>query len=193
MDEPESASRWRKPLIYTIAVVVLAAIGATAVFLVGSANRRSDRNAVLAYERAILPLVDEANQIVETEIPALLDALRKEQVTDDRLRQQASAWEADIERIRKELLALTPPALLEGVEEGFDVTMGAYLLAVDAVESITASPADQRTAAIDNATSFVDRAGDFFENVAAIIQFHRERLGLGTSPDLPDATPSPTA
>jgi len=188
MDESGPTPRRRKPLIYTIAVVVAAAIGATAVFLVGSSNRRADRNAVLAYERSILPLVREANKILETEIPVVLEALRKRQETDDRLAQRTSQWERDLERVRKDLLALTPPALLGGVEEGFGVTMGAYLLAVDAVADVGAAAPAERASAIENAATFAERASGFLDDVASIIQFHRQRLGLGTSPDLPEPT-----
>ena len=188
MDEPGPTPRWRKPLIYTIAVLVAAAIGATAVFLVGSSNRRADRNAVLAYERAILPLVREANKILHNEIPVVLEALRKGQETDDRLAQRTAQWERDLERVRTDLLALTPPALLGGVEEGFGVTMGAYLLAVDAVADVGVASPDQRANAIDTAKTFAERAPEFLDDVTSIIQFHRRRLGLGTSPDLPEPT-----
>lgn len=181
---------WRKPLIYTVAVVVAAGIGATAVYLVGSANRRSDRNALVAYEKAVLPLVREAGGLVQTEMKPTLREAAEGKVSNEDITRRADAWQRVFERIRAELLALSPPSFLTDVETGWSTTLGGYLLVVDAFEAIATAPADQRSAAIEQATTLGERADGLFDQVAALIQFHRRRLDLGPSPNLPDPTPS---
>ena len=193
MTDAEVRPWWRKPLVYTLVVIVAAAIGAASVFIVGSSNRRSDREAVLAYERAILPLIREAGRIVQQEMKPTLREVAEGEVTDEQIVQRAAAWERVFERVRLDILALDPPALLGEIEEGWSTAMGAYLLAVDAVADITEASADQRASAIDTASTFGERADGFFDDVAGIIQFHRKRLGLGPSQNLPDPTPSATS
>lgn len=193
MNDTTQPKRWRKPLIYTLVVVLGAAIGAASVFFVGSSNRKADRNAVLAYERAILPLVREAGRVVQQEMKPILEEIDDGDVTDEQLVQRAAAWERVFERIRLELLALDPPELLGSIEDGWSASMGAYLLTVDAIADIAGTAPDQRVRAIETAATFGERADDFFDDVAAIIQFHRKRLGLGPSQNLPDPSPSPTS
>lgn len=193
MIEANARPSWRKPLVYTLVVVIAAAIGATSVFLVGSQNRRSDRNAVLAYERAILPHIREAGRVVQQEMKPTLREAAEGELTDEQLVQRAATWERVFERVRLDILALDPPALLGEIEEGWSVSMGAYLLAVDAIADIAEAPADRRESAMNTAATFGERADGFFDDVAAIIQFHRRRLGLGPSRNLPDPTPSPTS
>ena len=191
--EEEDPLWWRKPLIYTIAVVVIAAIGATAVFLVGSANRRSDRNALVAYEKAVLPLVRDAGRIVEQEMKPTLREAAENKIADEEITRRAGAWERTFEGVRKGLLDLDPPSFLTDIETGWSTAMGGYLLVVDAFKAIAGAPADQRANAIQQATVFGDRADGLFDQVAGLIQFHRRRLGLGTSQNLPDPTPSASA
>jgi hypothetical protein len=193
MADSETGPSWRKPVIYTAAVVIAAAIGATAVFLVGSANRRSDRNALIAYEKAILPLVREAGELVEREMKPTLRDAADGKVSNEDLTRRAGAWERALERIRTELLELSPPPFLTDVEAGWSTSMGGYLLVVDAFKTIAASPPEQRANAIRQATTFGEQADELFDQVASLIQFHRRRLDLGPSQNLPDPTPSATA
>jgi len=52
-------------ILATAAVAALGGIGATSVFLVGSAQRRQDRAAYLRYERAILVPIKDGGRLVE--------------------------------------------------------------------------------------------------------------------------------
>ncbi|MGH2785181.1 MAG: hypothetical protein ACRDJ1_07950 [Actinomycetota bacterium] len=189
--EPEP--RRRGPIFYTVAVVVAVAVGATGIFLVGSANRRSDRNALLAYERAILPHVREAGRIVQQEMKPTLREISDGAVTDSQILERSEAWQRVFERVRADLLALKAPGLLGDIDQAWSAAMGGYLLAVDTVAAIARAAPDQRTVAIDQAATFGERADQLFDTVASIIQFHRKRLGLGPSLNLPDPTPTPSA
>ncbi|MGH2793427.1 MAG: hypothetical protein ACRDKG_03890 [Actinomycetota bacterium] len=191
MDELEASDWWRKPLFYTVAVVVAVAIGTTAVFLVGSANRRSDRNALLSYERAILPHIREAGRIVQQEMKPSLREITDGSLSDAEILERAEAWQRVFERVRADLLALQAPSLLGDIKEAWSAAMGGYLLAVDTVAAIARAPAGQRTVAIEQAATFGERADELFDTVASIIQLHRKRLDLGPSRNLPD--PQPTA
>jgi hypothetical protein len=187
MEEQPSEKWWRKPLIYSLVVVAGVAIGATVVFIAGSANRRSDRKALVAYERAMLPHLKEAGRIVQQEMKPTLREVAEGSVSDAQLLERTAGWQLGLERVRKELLALSPPALLgSDFEDNLSTAMGGYLLTVDAFTAIANAPPDQKTVSIEAATTFGERADDLFDDVAGIIQFHRKRLGLGPSSNLPD-------
>ena len=186
----EEQNWWRKPLIYTVVVVVAVSIGATIVFLVGSANRRSDRDSLVEYERKILPHLKEAGRIVQQEMKPTLSHLSAGDVTNAQLVERVAAWERAFERVRSDVVAIPPPVLLGEIKAKWDLAMGGYLLTVDAFKAIANAPPEQRAAAIQAATTFGERADGLFDDAAAIIQFHRKRLGLGPSRNLPDPTPS---
>jgi hypothetical protein len=194
MPEPNEAKpRWRRPLVYTIALVLAVAVGAATVFFLGSSNRRSDRAAVVSYERAFLPAVREAGRIVQQEMKPSLAEIDEGKITNEQLLERADAWQRVFEKSRADLLALTPPPFLGDIEQGWSTAMGGYLLAVDAFRSVARAEADARENAIDQAATFGERADALFDSVAGIIQFHRRRLGLGATPNLPDASPTPTS
>lgn len=185
-DLMESKRGWRRPLVYSIALVVALGSGATTVFLVGSSNRRADRAALVAYERALLPAVREGGRIVEQEMKPTLREIAEGAITPAQLLDRTAAWRRVFIRVRADLLALDPPTLLGAIEPKWGAAMGAYLATVDAFEAVSRADAGGRDAALSRAEDAGGRADDLFDRAAAIVQFHRRRLGLGSSPNLPD-------
>lgn len=192
MADPDAPKpRWRSPLVYTIALVVTLAIGATAVFLTGSSNREDDRTAIASYERSVLPAVREAGRIVQQEMKPSLREIVEGTITGRQLLDRTDAWERVFKRVRDDLLALDAPPFLGDIDAGWDAAMGAYLVTVDAFRTIGRTDPGSVSVAVDQAVSFAERADDLFDRVAGVIQFHRRRLGLGSSTNLPDPSPSP--
>lgn len=186
-----SRRRWRKPVVYSLALIVAGATGATAVFLTGSANRRADRAAIEAYERAALPPIREGGRIVQQEMKPTLQEMAEGRISDADLLGRTAAWRGVFERSRDTLLSLEPPSFLGDIEAGWSGAMGAYLVAVDAFATFARSGAAARPAMLDNIRTLGERADDLFDRVAGVIQFHRRRLGLGPSGNLPDVAPAP--
>jgi hypothetical protein len=191
-DPDERKRRWRSPLVYTIALVVALATGATAVFLLGSSNRKDDRAALVSYERSLLPAVREAGRVVQQEMKPSLREIMEGTITGRQLLERTGAWQRAFKRAREDLLALEPPELLGDIEAGWDAAMGAYLLTVDAFQKIGRADPASVSFAVDEAVTFAERADDLFDRVAGVIQFHRRRLGLAPSMSLPDPSPTPT-
>jgi hypothetical protein len=192
MADPDvTKSRWRNPLVYTIALVVVLAAGATAVFLTGSSNREDDRAAIVSYERSLLPAVREAGRIVQQEMKPSLREIAEGTITGHQLLDRTGAWQRVFKRVRDDLLALEPPALLGEIEAGWDAAIGAYLITVDAFQTVGRADPGTVSAAVDQAATLAERADKLFDRVAGVIQFHRRRLGLGATPNLPDPSPSP--
>ncbi len=176
----------RRPIVYTLAVATLGAVGAGGVFLIGSANRRSDRAAIVAYEEALLPAFRDAGRIVEQEMKPTLGDIVAGRISDADLLGRAAAWRRVFEQVRTEVLALDPPEFLTDMEGMWRTAMDAYLTTISAFEAIArANPAD-REAAVNEAAVQGERATDRFDDAARLIQFHRRRLGLGPSGNLPD-------
>lgn len=190
-DPDERKARRRSPLVYTIALVAALATGATAVFLLGSSNRKDDRASLVSYELSLLPAVREAGRIVQQEMKPSLREIMEGTITGRQLLERTGAWQRVFKRVREDLLALEPPALLGDIEAGWDAAMGAYLLTVDAFQTIGRADPASVSFAVDQAVTFAERADDLFDRVAGVIQFHRRRLGLGSSTNLPDPSPSP--
>jgi hypothetical protein len=187
MPDPRTAkSRLRGPLVYTAALILAIAAGATAVFLVGSSNRRADRAAILAYERAVLPAIREGGRIVVQEMRPTLGEIADGRITDADLLDRAEAWRRVFERARTDILAATPPKFLTGIEGKWRAAMDAYLETISAFEAIAQTPSGGRDAAVSEAADSGDRADDLFDEAAALIQFHRRRLGLRPTGNLPD-------
>jgi hypothetical protein len=192
MADPDvTKSRWRNPLVYTIALVVVLAAGATAVFLTGSSNREDDRAAIVSYERSLLPAVREAGRIVQQEMKPSLREIAEGTITGQQLLDRTGAWQRVFKRVRDDLLALEPPALLGEIEAGWDAAIGAYLITVDAFQTVGRADPGTVSAAVDQAATLAEQADKLFDRVAGVIQFHRRRLGLGATPNLPDPSPSP--
>jgi hypothetical protein len=81
--------------------------------------------------------------------------------------------------------------LLGEIEAGWDAAIGAYLITVDAFQTVGRADPGTVSAAVDQAATLAEQADKLFDRVAGVIQFHRRRLGLGATPNLPDPSPSP--
>ena len=147
----------RPALFATLAVVLIGAAGASSVFLVGSKQRRDDRKAYLAYERAILVPIDAVREVVEEMRSGVRDASR------------VQGWRGTLAQARSVIADLEPPSfLLDGEQR--------WIRAVDAYD-VVAQGFDPDA---------LQRADDLFDRAAELVQVHRRRLGLGPTTRLPD-------
>src|SRR5438132_280881 len=122
-----SRSRKRVPIVATAAVLVAGAIGATSVFLVGSAQRRTDRAAYLRYERAILVPVESGGQTVEQQMKPSLGELERREVTPAVAVERADGWRRALQQDRAEMVAIRPPHFLGDIDRLWSVAMDGYL------------------------------------------------------------------
>ena len=160
-------------------------------FLTGSSNREDDRAALVAYERSLLPAVREAGRIVQQEMKPSLREIVDGTITGQQLLDRTGAWQRVFKRVRDDLVALDAPAFLGDIDAGWDAAMGAYLLTVDAFQTVGRADPGTLSVAVDQAVSLAERSDDLFDRVAGVIQFHRRRLGLGSSTE--PARPQPPA
>ena len=176
--------RW--PIIATAAVVLVAAGGATAVFLVGSAQRRDDRRAYLAYERAALVPIREGGQIVQEEMKPSLAQLHNGNVTVTDALTRASGWRNVLRSELTTLLALRPPSFLEDIDAKWTASFDAYVSIADLFAQAARASGPERDRLLDAAAAAGTRADSLFDAAARVMQFHRRRLGLGPTHSLPD-------
>ena len=175
----------------TIAVVLVGGAGASAVFLRGAAQRREDRAAILTYERAVVPIVNEPGRVVVEEMRPSLREFNDGELTGEQLLRRAAAWARVFGEARSQLLALDPPGFLGDIEVRWREALDGYLATVQGFETLARGAESQRPRLIADAAAAGERADDLFDKAAAVIQFHRRLLGLGASRDLPD--PATTA
>jgi len=173
-------------LLASVAVVVLGAIGATSVFLVGSAQRRDDRAAYLRYERAILVPIKDGGRLVEQEMKPSLNDLSTGAVTPTIAIERAVAWHTDLVQDRTQMLGLTPPSFLRGIQTLWARALDAYLAVPELFTQAARATGSARKALLDRAADAGTRADRLFDDAARVMQYHRRRLGLGPTHDLPD-------
>jgi len=173
-------------ILASIAVVVLGAVGATTVFLVGSAQRRSDRAAYLRYERAILVPIKDGGRLVEQEMKPSLNDLSTGAVTPSLAIERASAWRTDLRQDRAQMVGLTPPSFLRGIQTLWGRALDAYLVIPDVFTQAARASGATRKTLLDQAADAGTRADRLFDDAARVMQYHRRRLGLGVTHDLPD-------
>ncbi len=177
----------KKPVLFaTLAVVVAGAAGATSVFLVGSKQRRDDRRAYLAYERAVLVPIRDGGRVVQQEMKPSLDQLRRGEITAADARARAGGWRRAFAAVRVKVLALTPPSFLRDVELRFLAAIDGYATIAVLFDRAAGEDGAARASLLDAAAAAGRRADTMFDRASSIMQFHRRRLGLGATTKLPD-------
>jgi hypothetical protein len=180
----------RKPALIAVSLGLAGVLGAVGVYLVGSNQRGDDRAAYLEYEGALLVSLREGGMIVQQQMKPSLREARAGEIDGTNLGQRADGWRLAFNRLRGQVAALDPPALLGDVESRFLAAMDGYLSVADATAAAGAAgdPA-VRDRLLGEAESAGERADDLFDRAAEIMQSHRRRLGLGTTPSLPTSAP----
>jgi hypothetical protein len=179
----------RRPVLYTVAVLLALGGGATAVFLRGSAQRRDDRAAIVAYESAVYPIVKEGGRVVQEEMKPSLRQFVEGEIAADELLRRAGSWRRAFEKVRSDVLVLQPPAFLRAIEPRWTRAFDAYLQTITAFEAVARAPASERRARLDQVSTAGTTADHLYDQAVELIRSHRRRLGLGPSPNFPEPVP----
>jgi hypothetical protein len=177
-------------ILATIAVLGGLAVGATAVALVGSAQRRNDRVAYLRYERAILPPLREGGRIVQQEMKPSLRELADAKITEAEALGRATAWRVELSKLLADVTALDPPSFLGDIEVRWRAAIAGYRQIPDLFELAARQTGAVRGRLLEQAADAGTRADKLFDKASAVMQFHRRRLGLGSTAHLPDPAAS---
>ena len=177
--------RKRWPVLATVAVIV-GAVGATTVFLVGSAQRRDDRAAYLRYERAALVPIKEGGRIVIQEMRPSLRELDEGKISTQIAIERAAAWRRVFDEVQADLVALRPPRFLGDITRRWVAATSMYRQIADLFERAARTAGSERTRLLDSAADTGTAADKLFDEGARVMQFHRRRLGLGSTASLPD-------
>ena len=172
-------------LFASLAVVLVGAAGATSVFLVGSKQRRDDRAAYLTYERAVLVPVG-IGILVRHEMDQAVQRVRDGSISPAEAVRAAGEWSSAFASLREHIVALTPPAFLGDIERRWTVAIDSYTRVPGVVVRAARASRGDRLSLIDAAENAVKRAVGSFDRAAERMQFHRRRLGLGPTSELPD-------
>jgi hypothetical protein len=177
----------KRPLLFaTLAVVLIGVAGATTVFFVGSKQRRDDGRAYLAYERAVLERIGQLDPIVSPAANSYLGELRAGRMSVPEALGRASNWDRALVRVRADLVALAPPAFLNGLEVRWASSIDAYVRVVGLFAQAARAAGATRNSSLDAAEDALRSAGERLNGAARLMQFHRRRLGLGATANLPD-------
>ncbi|MDQ3758270.1 MAG: hypothetical protein M3394_10525 [Actinomycetota bacterium] len=171
-----------------VATVVAAAVVPAGLIFADSRADDSRREAVLAYEKAILPIVSEWGRIeVQGMRPAISDLRTDgEGVPPDAIVTEAQAWQSALQGIRRRLAEQRPPSSLRPAARLFDQAVVRYLEAAEAFEQAARATGDAREAGIADGIDRVREGSRLYNEASMDLQAARRRAGLEPTPDFPD-------
>lgn len=181
-------SRW--PILATAAVLAAGAVGASLVSLRGSAQRRDDRAAYVAYEKAVLVPIKDGGRVVQLQMKPALGELNDGKLSASDALGRAASWRLVLLQVRASILALEPPRFLGGIEDRWARAMDGYLMISDFFARAARTEGAERSRLLDDAAKAGTAADNLFDRAAELMQLHRRRLGLGGTTDLPDPAAS---
>jgi hypothetical protein len=146
-----------------------------------------NRAAVVRYQQAILPYVQEWGRIEILGMrPAVADLQSGNGVPAAAIATEADAWTAGLGEIRDQLHAIQTPPELRPAASLFDRAIVQYLAAAQLFgEAARATPAD-RPSLIATGRADVHAGTRLYNQAALVLQSVRHRAGLPKSPDFPD-------
>jgi hypothetical protein len=185
VDRPQPLpDTWRWVIVLSLVVVAVA--GAVTVFVVGSHNRKADRQRVLSYETQALAHVREMN-VVAGSLADAVAAYRAGRATRVVFARSVAVYATSLHTVERALATLRPPAAVGTGAEPFGTAARLYASAADDARTAAACPA--RTCA-DEALARYDRdAADAlarYHRAVLALQDARARLGLERSPNFGD-------
>lgn len=175
---------------------LLVAGTAVATITITSAGARGVQPAAdahLAYEDAFLDVAFRIGGVIEIGVgdarsmKGAVGAIDRGELGGDQLRNEATIWTDTIATIGEELRDVPVPRNLTSVQETFLTAVDGYGELAHTLGSIAdvADPA-QVEALLDRAVALGQEADSEFDVAAATLQRHRQIVGLGTNPNLPD-------
>lgn len=185
------SNRLRWALLATVVASLIG--GAGTVFLVGSHNRRSDRNAVLRYEAAVTAQVREM-VVVAGSLESAADAFAQGRLGAAAFATSAAQWQKTLAEVAGRLEAVTVPVPFGAGERMFGPAAREFAKAAGLYASFAACAQNSvgpsaSCIATATATATADRALSLYRKAVRVLQSTRERLGLGRSANFPESLP----
>lgn len=174
------------PAFYVAAMLLVGSLGASAVYLIGSASRRSDRALLLDYEETIFPHAQRGGQLVQQEIKPSVNGFDRGSLPPKRLIEFAQNWDRIMREVRADFSAATPPSFLGDVEQRWTRAFDGYLDAIRLFASAARATGAERESLYQRAIGAAERADDLYDQASAVLQGWRRRLGLPPTSRFPD-------
>jgi hypothetical protein len=176
--------RWMGVAVGTAVAVAMSIVLA----LPGSSHSHAvTRAQILAFERAVDPLVTRGGQVVQEGMkPAVVD-LDKDHVTPPAfIAHEADGWTATLSDVRRSIAAVKVASGLSAPRQTLVSALDMYVSAASTFKAAALAPAAQRKALITSGINKAQQADHIFDQAAAAIQAARRHLGLGASASFPD-------
>ena len=145
-------------------------------------------SALLAYEKAILPLVQDGGRTVQQGMkPALEDLQYRHVVPPAHIAQEAEAWLRTLRRIRQQLAAVHAPDGLGPAHAAFLQALDEYAGAAETFRAAALAPAGAgRDGHIEEGIAQAQQADRTYDRGSAVLQSARRSAGLESSPYFPE-------
>jgi len=172
-------TRW----MVLIGLVVSGLAGATAVYFVTSANRSSDREAVLRYETQVLAPVRDLS-VVAGSLADASEAFRKGSVAIATFARTLDTYERALRLDSERIDVVKVPVAFGARANMFAPAAQEYLAVISLYKN--AATASDRAAALDAADAKAAHALSLYREAARALQTARLRLGLPRSVNFSD-------
>ncbi len=147
------------------------------------------RNALVAYERAVLPLVQDGGRVVEQGMkPAVNDLQYAHIVPPAVIGSEGDGWVRSLRVVRQKLVRVAPPVGVATVQRTFVTAVDGYIRAATVFAAAARSQAGpERSRRIQDGIQTAQAADRVYNQASAMLQRLRHAVGLPSDPNFPEA------
>jgi hypothetical protein len=176
-----------------VAVVALvAAVGAGAAGAAvtrGGSDPAVSKPALLAYEKQLVPLVQDGGRVVEHGMrPAVHDLQVEHIVPGWQIAREGDGWITNLTEVRRKVARVSTPSGLRPAQDAFLEALDEYVVAARTFRAAALATGARRTELLDKGVSQAEVADHTYDRGSAVVQGIRHELGLPSSPYFPEVS-----
>lgn len=141
-----------------------------------------------SYLAEVEPIAKDAGRVVQLGLKAGITDIGESKYDDRVLIGMADGWAGELETLREQLTAVTPPRSLADAHGRFVQAFDGYLAVAATLGEAARAPSAERPALVDQAAQRGEAADDTFDRGAAALQARANDLDLPTISWLPQPT-----
>ena len=170
---------------------VLGALGAGGAVAMtrGGSSPAVGKAALLAYEKQVVPLVQDGGRVVEQGMrPAVHDLQVDHVVPGWQIAREGDGWIASLTGVRREVARVSAPDGLRPAQQAFVEALDEYVDAARTFRAAALATGARRTELLDEGIRQAELADHTYDRGSAVVQGIRHDVGLPSSPYFPEVS-----
>jgi hypothetical protein len=180
----------RRAVAITALVAAVGAGAATAaVTRGGSTEPAVSKAALLAYEKQVVPLVQEGGKVVEQGMrPAVHDLQVQHIVPGWQIAREGDGWITNLTEVQRKVARVSTPDGLQPAQDAFLKSLSEYVAAARTFRAAALATGPARTKLLDQGVREAQTADHTYDRGSAVLQGIRHELGLPSNPYFPEVS-----